>query len=233
MRVGVGVHLQRDAALSAKGLVFFLRDRMKVLARALRYFSTSLRSGVGGMALSFLGATLPLLAAPAEVPVAGVDKADYTIGPGDALQIFVWKEADLTREVTVRLDGKITVPLLGDVEAGGRTPEQLGGDIASRLRRFFEAPQVTVGLAHASSRFFVLGQVSKAGAFPLTGRTTLVQALAQAEGFKEFAKLDRVVIIRDEKGDQSFLTVNYKKLEAGNDISQNIVLRPGDTILVP
>lgn len=232
MRVVPGVHLQRDAALSAKGGLYFLNGRMRLLASVLRHFGLiSLRSG---MALFFLGASLPVLAATAETPMAGADKADYTIGPGDSLQIFVWKEADLTREVTVRLDGKITVPLLGDVEAGGRTPEQLGGDIASRLRRFFEAPQVTVGLAHAgSSRFFVLGQVSKAGAFPLIGRTTLVQAMAQAEGFKEFAKLDRIVIIRDEKGDQSFLTVNYKKLEAGSDISQNIVLRPGDTILVP
>lgn len=157
--------------------------------------------------------------------------SDYVIGPGDALQLFVWKEADLTREVTVRLDGKITVPLLGDVEAAGRTPQQLGVEVGNRLRKFFEAPQVTVGLAHAgSSRFFVLGQVSKAGAFPLTGRTTLVQALAQAEGFKEFAKLDRIVIIRE---DQSFVTVNYKKLETASDISQNVVLRPGDAILVP
>lgn len=173
---------------------------------------------------------------PAQVgaPGASGERTDYVIGPGDTLQLFVWKEPDLTREVAVRLDGKITVPLLGDVEASGRTPEQLGGEIGSKLRRFFEAPQVTVGIAHAGgSRFYVLGQVTKSGAFSLTGRTTLVQALAQAEGFKEFAKLDRIVVIREDRGEQTFLTVNYKKLEAASDISQNIALRPGDTIVVP
>jgi polysaccharide export outer membrane protein len=84
-----------------------------------------------------------------------------------------------------------------------------------------------------SSRFYVLGQVTKAGVFPLTTRTTLVQALAQAGGFKEFAKVDRIVIVREDGGEPTFIPVNYKKLESGTDLQQNVVLRPGDTILVP
>jgi polysaccharide biosynthesis/export protein len=171
--------------------------------------------------------------APAAPPSDG-ERSDYLIGPGDVLQLFVWKEPELTRELTVRLDGRISVPLLGDVEAIGRTPAQLAADLSKRFTRFLEAPQVTLGVAQANStRFFVLGQVNKPGDFPLTGRTTVLQGLALAGGFKEFAKTDSIVIIRREKGAETVLPFNYKRLESGKELAHNVSLRPGDTILVP
>lgn len=161
-------------------------------------------------------------------------KLDYLIGPGDVLQIFVWKEPELTKDVTVRLDGRVTVPLLGDTEAAGRTPQQLAEELAKSLGKFLESPRVTVGVNQANStRFYVVGQVGKPGEFPLTGRTTVLQALALAGGFKDFAKTDNVIIIRQDRAGQNVIPVNYKKLEEGKDVSQNVLLRPGDTIVVP
>jgi polysaccharide export outer membrane protein len=162
------------------------------------------------------------------------ERIDYMIGPGDLLQIFVWKEPDLTRDVAVRLDGRITVPLLGDVEAAGRTPQQLGEELAKSLSRFLETPRVTVGVSQATStRFYVVGLVGKPGDFPLSSRTTVLQGLALAGGFREFAKTENIVIVRQERSGQTVIPVNYKKLEDGKDISQNVLLRPGDTIIVP
>lgn len=157
--------------------------------------------------------------------------AEYVIGPADVLQLNVWKEPELTRSVTVRFDGMVTVPLIGDVAAGGRTPTQLAETLAQGLRRFIELPRVTVGIEQANSaRFYVVGQVEKSGEFSLSGPTTVLQALALAGGFKEFAKTDGIVIVRK---DQSVLPVNYKRIADGKDVSQNVVLLPGDTIVVP
>jgi polysaccharide export outer membrane protein len=174
------------------------------------------------------GAQAPPTRSPEQV------EGDYIIGPGDVLQIFVWKEPDLTRDVTVRVDGKITVPLLGDLAAAGRTPQQLGSDLGKALAKFLSTPQVTLGVSQAnSSRFYVMGQVNAPGVFPLAGRVSVLQGLALAGGLREFAKSDGIQIIRQSQGTQTFIPVNYKKLEDGRDISQNILLRPGDTILVP
>jgi polysaccharide export outer membrane protein len=170
-----------------------------------------------------------------------VDAAEYRIGPGDVLRVFVWKEPELSGEVTVRLDGKVTVPLIGDMEAQTRTPEQFALEVSAALKRFVAAPQVTLAVVNASNaRFFVLGQVARPGDFPLRGRTTVVQALALAGGFREFAKTDSIVIIRQDEGSSASkgkpaetLTVNYKKLEDGKDLAENLLLRPGDTVLVP
>jgi polysaccharide biosynthesis/export protein len=156
---------------------------------------------------------------------------DYNIGPADVLQIIVWKEPDLTRDVTVRFDGMVTVPLLGDLPAAGRTPGQLAEALAKGLQRFVDVPRVTVAVSQANSaRFFVLGQVQKSGEFPLTGPTTVLQALALAGGFKDFAKTEGIVIVRKT---QAVVPVNYKRIADGKDIAQNISLMPGDTILVP
>lgn len=175
----------------------------------------------------------PAAAAPAAtVPVA---PGEYRIGAGDVLQLFVWREPELSREVTVRTDGKMTVPLLGDAEAAGRTPRQLASELSASYARFLSSPQVTVGIAQAnSSRFYVIGQVPKPGEFPLSGRLTVLQGLALAGGLKEFAKGDGIVIVRrDPAGNESAISVNYKRLEGGRDLAQNVALRPGDTIVVP
>jgi polysaccharide biosynthesis/export protein len=189
------------------------------------------------IAILVLGSALLAWPAAAQAPAPSsgdVERSDYLIGPGDVLQLFVWKEPELTRELTVRIDGRISVPLLGDVEAMGRTPVQLAAELSKRFTRFLEAPQVTLGVAQANStRFYVLGQVNKPGDFPLTGRTTVLQGLALAGGFKEFAKTDSIVIIRREKGAETALPFNYKRLESGKELAHNVSLRPGDTILVP
>ena len=155
----------------------------------------------------------------------------YTIGPTDVLQVIVWREPELTRDVTVRFDGMITLPLVGDMQAAGRTPRQLADSLTDGLQRFMEAPRVSVGIAQANSaRFYVVGQVTRSGEFPLTSDTRVLQGLALAGGFREFAKTDDIVIVRQ---DQSVLQVNYKRIADGKDVSQNVALRPGDTIVVP
>jgi polysaccharide export outer membrane protein len=157
--------------------------------------------------------------------------AGYEIGPGDVLQIIVWKDPDLTREVTVRLDGMITVPLLGDLRAAGHAPSQLAKSIATGLERYVEAPRVAVAVSQATSaRFYVVGQVTKSGEFPLSGGTTVLHGLALAGGFREFAKLDDIIVIRR---DGTVIAVNYKRITEGKDVRQNIMLGPGDTVVVP
>jgi polysaccharide export outer membrane protein len=155
----------------------------------------------------------------------------YTIGPSDVLRIIVWKEPDLTQDVTVRADGMITFPLLGDMEAAGRSPSKLGEALAKGLQKFVEAPRVTVSVSQANSaRFYVVGQVAKPGEFPLSSHTTVLHGLALAGGLKEFAKADNIVIVRE---DQSVVPVNYKRISEGKDVSQNVALARGDTIVVP
>jgi len=169
---------------------------------------------------------------PARPPL---ERPSYAIMPGDVLRVSVWKEPDLTGEVTVRPDGKITLPLLGDVEVVGRSPQQLGVELGEGLRRFVEDPRVTVAVAQANSaRFYIIGQVSKPGVYPLTGRISIMQALSLAGGFLPFAKRDKVAIVRDTNGIQTRIPVNYEKLEKGKNLQQqNVLLQAGDTIVVP
>ena len=187
---------------------------------------TTIFARAGGIA-AFVG-----LAALAVAPaIAQESPGSYRIGPSDVLQIVVWKEPDLSRDVTVRLDGMITVPLLGDVLAEGQTPGQLAASLTKALRQLMEAPRVTVGISQAaSSRFFVVGQVTRSGEYPLSDRTTVLQGLALAGGFREFAKAENIVVVRR---DQTAVPVNYKRITDGKDLSQNILLSPGDTIVVP
>jgi polysaccharide export outer membrane protein len=169
----------------------------------------------------------------AEAPTTSATP-DYVIGPADVLQIFVWKEPDLTRDVTVRFDGRVTLPLLGDLDAAGRVPRDLAADIQQKLSRFLSAPHVAVGVSQAnSSRFYVIGQVNKPGDYPLTGHLTLVQALALAGGLKDFAKTENIMILRRKDGVETVISANYKKLESNRDITQDVPLRPADTIVIP
>lgn len=168
----------------------------------------------------------------AQAPAARSTEAQaaYLIGAGDRLQLFVWKEADLTRELLVRLDGMVSVPLVGDVRAAGVTPSDLARTIEGRLGRLVNSPSVTISLLSAqSAQFYIVGRVSRAGAFPLDRPTTFLQALAVAGGFTEFAKSDRVLVFRGVR----VIPVNYKKLESGSDAAENIQLVAGDTIVVP
>lgn len=198
---------------------------------------TRLRSILGvGLAIPIVSAVVaPAVGAQTlDAAAAARSVLEYRIGAGDVLQLFVWKEPDLSRDITVRFDGKVTVPLLGDVEAAGRTPQQLGEELSRSLGRFLAAPQVTLGVSQANSaRFHVLGQVGRPGDFPLARRITVLQALAIAGGFKEFAKTDSIIIIRQDGDAETALSFNYKRVEGGKDLSQDILIHPGDTILVP
>jgi polysaccharide export outer membrane protein len=158
---------------------------------------------------------------------------EYTIEAGDVLQVFVWKEPELSRDVSVRLDGKITVPLIGDIQASGRTPSQLAGEVEAALKRYISSPQVTLGVLETKNAlFYVLGEVTRPGAYPLTGRVTVLQGLALAGGFREFAKTDNIVVIRQRRDGEQIQAVNYDELKNGRNLDQNVVLRPGDTIVV-
>jgi polysaccharide export outer membrane protein len=159
-----------------------------------------------------------------------LDASAYAIGPGDHLRLFVWKEPDLSQEIVVRFDGMITVPLIGDVRAAGLTTSDLSLVIQEKLARFVNSPSVTVGLTAQSAQFFIVGRVSRPGAYALDKPTTFLQALALAGGFAEFAKTDHVLVFR---AGGPPLVVNYKKLEGGTDPGDNISLRTGDTIVVP
>jgi polysaccharide export outer membrane protein len=171
------------------------------------------------------------------VPTASqvqVNSAEYEIGAQDVLRIDVWKEAEVSRAVPVRPDGKISLPLLNDVQAAGLTPMQLSGVIANGLRKYMNDPQVTVTVSEINSRrIYVTGEVARAGAFPLLPNMTVLQALSSSGGFTQFAKLKNIYVLRTEHGQQVKLPFNYKDTVNGKKPEQNILLQPGDVIVVP
>ena len=159
---------------------------------------------------------------------------NYTIGPQDVLDISVWKEPELTRSVPVRPDGKISLPLLNDVQAAGLTPSQLAALITTNLRKFVTAPQVTVIVtAINSQRVFIIGEVLRPGAFPLLPGMTVLQALSSAGGFTQFASLSKIYILRNEDGKQTKHPFNYKAAINGKQVDQNFLMKAGDQIVVP
>lgn len=158
----------------------------------------------------------------------------YVIGPQDMLDINVWKEPDMTRVVPVRPDGKISLPLINDVQAAGSTPQQLAADITTKLKKFLTDPQVTVIVtAINSQRVFVIGEVLHAGAFQLVPGTTVLQALANAGGFTTFANVKKIHVMRVVNGKHVELPFNYREVLSGDNQDQNIKLEPGDTVVVP
>jgi polysaccharide export outer membrane protein len=158
----------------------------------------------------------------------------YKIGPQDVLRIDVWKEPDISRLVPVRPDGKITLPLLNDIQAAGLTPVQLSAKISEGLKKFITSPQVTVGVTEINSRrIFVTGEVTRAGAFPLLPNMTVLQALSSSGGFTQFARVKNIYVLRMEDGKQVKHPFNYKDAVSGKHAEQNIVLEGGDVIVVP
>lgn len=158
------------------------------------------------------------------------------IGIDDLLSINVWKEPDVSRpSVSVRPDGRISLPLVGEVQAAGRTPLQLEGDISSKLRTYIAEPEVTVMVQQINSeKFNILGQVVKPGSYPLTRGMTVLDAIATANGFRDFAKQKAIYILRpNSTGAESRIRFNYKDVIQGKQPEQNIKLEPRDTIVVP
>lgn len=179
------------------------------------------------------GATAP--AKPAAAQTEGVTPpSDYVIGPDDVLGVIVWREQDLSSEVKVRPDGKVSLPLVNDIQAGGLTPEQFREKVTTAVTKFVEAPSVTIIVKQINSRqVFVLGEVGKPGPYPLTAPTTVLQLLALTGGPTPYAKLDEIAVMRTIDGKTTRLLFNYKEVSRGRRIEQNIMLRPGDTVIVP
>jgi polysaccharide export outer membrane protein len=160
---------------------------------------------------------------------------DYEIGAGDILGITTWKEPDFTRgEVLVRLDGKITFPLLNDVLAAGLTTMDLKRAIENGLKDYVSNPVVTVNVRQPlSKRFYILGEVRRTGEYPLVKHLTVLQAFALAGGFTEWASKKEIILLRQENGKEKIYRINYKDITKGKDFSQNIKLKTDDTIIVP
>jgi polysaccharide export outer membrane protein len=159
---------------------------------------------------------------------------NYVIGAQDVLDINVWKEPDVSRVVPVRPDGKISLPLLNDVQAAGLTPDQLAAKVTEDLKKYVTSPQVTVIVtAINSQRVYILGEVTRPGAFPLLPGMTVLQALSSAGGFTQFAKVKSIFVRRLQDGKESKFAFNYKDVINGKRPEEDILLKAGDTIVVP
>jgi polysaccharide biosynthesis/export protein len=160
---------------------------------------------------------------------------EFVIGTGDVLAINVWKETEISRSVPVRPDGRISLPLVGDLQASGKTPKQLESEIKTKLKDFVSEPEVTVIVQEIKSqKFNVLGMVMRPGSFPLTKPMTVLDAIALSGGFRDFAKQKDIYVLRNtQDGKQLRLPFNYKDVVKGHNSAQNVELELNDTIIVP
>jgi len=179
---------------------------------------------------------------PPAASAAGTDRTgkaiavppDYVIGPEDQLSVVFFQDKDMSADVIVRPDGKISLPLINEIQASGLTPEQLRERVSAEATRFIQAPKATIVVRQINSRkVYITGAVEKPGTYPLMGPTAVLQLIATAGGVKEYADSKKILIIRKENGRQVTYTFNYKEVVGQKNMSQNIDLRPGDTIVVP
>jgi polysaccharide export outer membrane protein len=174
-----------------------------------------------------------LLKKEAQAEIAA-DSDRYVIGAEDVLYIHVWREETVTKTVSVRMDGMISIPLVDEIQAAGLTPLQLKEKLTERLKQFIEHPNVTVVVMEANSfKVYISGQISKPGIYRLRSDTTLAQIISIAGRLNEWAKQKKIIIIRKENGKEKRFTINYKKIVKGEDLDSNIILKSGDTIIVP
>jgi polysaccharide biosynthesis/export protein len=174
-------------------------------------------------------------AVPAAEASAKPHDDTFVIGNDDVLAINVWKEPDISRTVPVRSDGKISLPLAGQIQAAGRTPLRLEQDIAATLKNYIAEPEVTVIVEQINSqKFNILGQVNRPGAYVISNSATVLDAIAVAGGFRDFAKQKSIYILRQNAdGTQTRIRFNYKEVVKGQNLAQNVKLQPSDTIVVP
>ncbi len=170
---------------------------------------------------------------PKQQPVAANDES-YVIGPEDVLNVNVWKETEMSGSVPVRPDGKISLPLLNDVQAAGLTPMQLSNQLTEKLKQYITDPHVTVTVTSINSkRVYVLGEVGHPGAVTMLPDMTVLQALTTAGGPTPYAKTSKIYVLRTENGTQNKLLFNYKQVIKGQDTKGNLTLKSGDTVVVP
>jgi len=225
-------------------------DRSNALRASRRSAALcAVRRNIGPLALLFLVAAVPVIAqdqAPANAqqnppaspasaaPPAAAADSTYVIGADDVLDISVWKEPDVSRTVPVRPDGKISLPLVNDVQAAGETPAELAVTLTTLFKKFLNNPQVTVVVTQINSRrVYVVGEVTRPGAFPLLPNMTVLQALASAGGFTPFANTKKIHIVRTVNGHQTQFPFDYHQVLNGSKASENIEILPGDEIVVP
>jgi len=169
---------------------------------------------------------------PCEAQAPGAPS--YQIGPNDLLSIYVWKERELTQDVTVLPDGRIAFPLIGEVVAAGQTVTQLKKTITEKLEKYVTAPEITVIVRESRSRVvYIIGKVARPGPLMLAPDMTVIQALSSAGGFTEWADQKNISIVRREEGKETQIKFNFKDFTSGDNLGQNILLKPGDTIVVP
>ena len=167
-------------------------------------------------------------------PVSTTGTDQFHLGPGDVLEISVWKDEALFREVVVRPDGRISFPLIGDVVAQGRTVAELQKAVEAKIKAYVpDAPVNVMVIEVGSTRVYVVGKVARPGVYVMSQRMRVMQVLAMAGGMTAFAKKDDIIIIRQDKGGQKVWPFNYSQVADGEDLSQNIMLEPGDTVVVP
>jgi len=194
---------------------------------------------LGGLCLLALGASTGSAqvnngSTAASAVMAAPDPNEYVIGPDDVLSIVFWRDKDLTSEAVVRPDGKITLPLLNDIDVAGLTPSRLRERLTEEARRYVEDPNVTVVVRQINSRkVFVTGEIARPGAYPLSGQTTVLQILAVAGGLREYADAKNIMVMRLEKNRTIHYPFNYHDVSKGKSLKQNLELKPGDTIIVP
>lgn len=208
-----------------------------MLAVVILFFAS-----VGLFAQTGSATTAPPTASPAALPTQNVDAAankahddSFVIGNDDVLAVNVWKEPDVSKSVPVRSDGKISLPLVGEVQAAGRTPLKLEQEIAARLKNYIAEPEVTVIVQQINSqKFNILGMVNRPGSYPISNSATVLDAIALAGGFRDFAKQKAIYVLRQNAdGAETRLPFNYKDVVKGKNTAQNIKLQPRDTIVVP
>ncbi|HXY06710.1 MAG TPA: polysaccharide biosynthesis/export family protein [Terriglobales bacterium] len=211
-----------------------LRVRELLVLSAWALMSTLLCAQGSENSAAQTSAAQPVKTADASSAPKGHDDS-FVIGNDDVLAINVWKEPDISRSIPVRSDGKISLPLAGEIQAAGRTPLKLEQDIADRLKNYIAEPEVTVIVQQINSqKFNILGQVSKPGSYPLTNSPTILDAIALAGGFRDFAKQKAIYVLRQNPdGSQARIPFNYKEVVKGKNPAQNIKLQPHDTIVVP
>ena len=177
---------------------------------------------------------LPVPTVASKPPAAPTIPGDYVIGEQDVLSIVVWKERELSATVVVRPDGKITLPLVNEIKVIGMTPTQLQALLTDKFKPFLMIPQVTVEVVQINSRkAYLIGEVNKTGTFPLNSSTTVLQIIAEAGGLRDFANRKDIYILRNQKGQQVRYRFNYDEVIRGKNTQQNIVLQPGDMVVVP
>lgn len=192
-------------------------------ALLLRPASSSAQSGT-----SATSSAARAEAAPIAVP------DDYVIGPEDVIGVMFWREPDMSGDLTVRPDGKITLPLIGEVVAVGLKPEALRGEVQKAASRYLADANVTVVVRQIHSRkVFITGEVAHPGAFPLSSPHTVLQLIALAGGLNEYADGDHITVMRTSGGKTQVFKFNYKAVSKGKQLEQNILLQPGDTVVVP